>query len=267
MSQIGSGSPNTKNDFIETLDGFFPVSNIISANGHTTVTSNSVFKLCARDNLDAALPKPYLTSAQTVTVSSTSSSDSSTGVGVRLLNVVGLDANYLPTNQVVPMDGQNPVSTTVEFLRITDIVALSFGTNVTAEGDKVGVGTIYCGYGAVVGGVPANVLIAMVPPDIASHTSIFTIFGGYTGFIRQINFSVNPSVIDVSCQFLLAARFTFSEGWYKTTDYYITNSFSLFNIPAVLPEKTDLELRVKNNNNQPQQAHVDIVVELKKNIV
>lgn len=73
--------------------------------------------------------------AEKLKVSSSSADDAAEGTGVRTVQIVGLDANYEPIVETVTLDGQTPVETTGEFLRVSHMRGLTCGTGGVNAGD------------------------------------------------------------------------------------------------------------------------------------
>ena len=117
----------------------------------------------------------YLTSASVLDISSSSALDAVGQAGLEMVQITGVDADYLPINEVVSLNGLTPSSTTNEYLRIHTMVGIKQGA---ADLNAKSVGVIQ----AVVG---ANVQAVILADDIVSHQAFFTIYAGYTGFIKQ----------------------------------------------------------------------------------
>ena len=76
----------------------------------------------------------YLASAERLKISSSSSSDTSNGVGARTVSVLGLDANFLEILEVITMNGITPVETSNLFIRIFRSYVSTCGTSLTNVG-------------------------------------------------------------------------------------------------------------------------------------
>jgi len=68
------------------------------------------------------------TSAAVVEVSSTSTSDSSAGIGARTVRLYGLDASYNQIEETVTLNGTTPVNTTQSFIRLHRMAVLTAGS-------------------------------------------------------------------------------------------------------------------------------------------
>lgn len=70
----------------------------------------------------------WATAASTLDVVSTDANDTILGTGVRTVRIRGLDENMLEIEETVEMDGQNPVTTVLEFFRVNEACGMTQGT-------------------------------------------------------------------------------------------------------------------------------------------
>lgn len=117
---------------------------------------------------------PYLTTAQTLTVSSTSVDDTVAGTGARTVRVDGLDANYDLLSETVTLNGQTGVTTVNSFLRINNLTCATFGTDNRNRGD------IYIGYGVLSAGKNDTPLHLINAGALVSEVGVFTVPRGFT---------------------------------------------------------------------------------------
>ena len=123
----------------------------------------------------------YLTTATTLDIVSTSTDDvQTTGTGAWNVVVYGLDTNGNLIQEVVPLNGTTPVSTTLEFLRVYRMAVAQSGSSDNA------VGTI----DATGGG---NIQARIEPGVNITRMSHFTVPAGYRGFITGIYTSGGPN--------------------------------------------------------------------------
>ncbi len=76
----------------------------------------------------------FVVSSRIITVASTSGNDTSAGTGMRSINISGLNSNGLFQNEVVVMNGQTPVNTSLSYTRTIDVVGITAGSSNTNEG-------------------------------------------------------------------------------------------------------------------------------------
>ncbi len=180
----------------------------------------------------------YLAGAATLTISSDDNDDDGApvGNGARTVQIYGLDTNYDEINEVVTLDGQNPVNTGTQYLRIYRMIVRSVGTTGSNEG------TVYTGTGLVVGGVPANVYASMTPGMNQTLMAIFTIPRDHTGYLVDIYSS--SAIANKATQVFLYIR-PFGEGFQVKQTYHI-NQWGIareFPIPLPIEARSDIEIR------------------------
>lgn len=190
-----------------------------------------------------AANRVYLTTAATMTVSSSSASDASpSGTGAHIVLVEGLDQNYAPISEQVTLAGQTGVSTTKAYLRVTGITVLDKGSN----GGNVGV--IYVGTGTVTAGVPA-VVHELVPIGFNKEASgVYTVPAGYTAYMQVGGLSCQDNgngyvtgrlvVSNQGSPFVTSAVTVFSTGQVNYD----------FPYPIAIPEKSDVEARAVSSS-------------------
>ena len=182
----------------------------------------------------------YPASATVMTISSSSTDDTSAGTGARTVEVYGLDANYNPIDEVVTLNGQTPVNTTKAYLRINRGIVRSAGSG------GANAGTIYAGTGTVTSGVPANVYLSVNGEgDNQTLMGLWTVPAGYTAFLTKMSLSTGtatqtPAILNASLVarpfgevFQIKERFTLTDGAHE----------QFYTFPLKFTEKTDLEMR------------------------
>lgn len=118
--------------------------------------------------------------ASSMTVSSADVNDDYLDTGAWSVIIQGLDINYLEIEELVFLDGQNPVNTTNEFYRINYFQIIGSGTSETNEGH------LYLGTGAVVGGIPANIYGLIDAGYGNVFTAVYTVPADKTLYINRI---------------------------------------------------------------------------------
>ena len=189
----------------------------------------------------------YLSAATVLTVSSSSTNDTSAGTGARTVELFGLDGDYNEISEVVTLNGQTAVNTTLSYLRINRMIVRSAGSG------GANAGIIYAGTGTVTTGVPANIY-ATINGDGTNQTlmALWTIPAGYTGYLMQYDVSNGTtSNTPAVCKLLLVARpygevFQTKDIKSLTTGMHIENTLI---IPVEFAEKTDIEVRAVSSSN------------------
>lgn len=186
------------------------------------------------------------TGAEIVTVVSSSVNDTSAGTGARTIQLVGLDANYLPISETVTLNGTSTVDTVNSYLR------LDRGIILTAGSGKTNAGTITARQKVTT----ANIFFALLITENQTHVGCFTIPAGYTGFIVACFFGVNKpgsggGTFDRSAGIDIYAR---PLGGVYNSKFHtsVTSGHDVdhhFQVPIVLTEKTDVVMRCDDVSN------------------
>ena len=177
---------------------------------------------------------PYPTSAQTVSIVSTSANDDVANVGVREVRVEYLDDNFVTNIVDVEMDGTNAVQVATDFYRLQTMRALSVGANGDAEG------AITLAYGA-------NTVATIATGTNESRGSQFTIPAGYTGYLVGAAISASKGG-DLIFQFESRDASTANSPFIVGDELSIFESSMYFELPTfyVIPEKYDIRVRAKS---------------------
>ena len=120
---------------------------------------------------NSGLDYTYLTTAQTLSINSTSSSDNSTA---KVL-LQGLDANWAPLSEVVTLNGTTVVTTTNQFLRVNSMVLTQ-----AASGQNTNVGAVTAYYGT-------TQLAEMAATTSKSQMSQYSVANNYTLYVQNVN--------------------------------------------------------------------------------
>lgn len=182
--------------------------------------------------------RTYLTTAATMTVSSSSANDTApSGSGAHSVLIEGLDQNYNPISESITLAGQTAVPTTQAYLRVVGITVYDKGVN----GGNVG--TIYVGTGTVTSGIPA-VVHELVPPGFNKEASgVYTVPAGYTAYMRVGGLSGQ----DTGAGYITGRLVVSNQG-----SPFITSAVTVFTTgqvnyefpyPIAIPEKSDVEAR------------------------
>ena len=175
----------------------------------------------------------YPTSAGTVTVVSDDADDTSAGTGARTIKIQGLDGNYDFQEETITMNGTTNVTSTNTFLRVNRMEVLTAGSSNGMEGTIT----------ATIGGNEQSRMEAEY--DNQTLQANYTIPAGKTGYLTRIQAT---STKDNKAAFVgLFTRELNSVFKIKQLfEIYRNNVVVDFTVPLVIPEKTDVELRGKN---------------------
>jgi hypothetical protein len=192
----------------------------------------------------------YPTSAGTVTVVSDDADDTSAGTGARTIKIQGLDGNYDFQEETITMNGTTNVNSTNTFLRVNRMEVLTAGSSNGMEGTIT----------ATIGGNEQSRMEAEY--DNQTLQANYTIPAGKTGYLTRIQAT---STKDNKAAFVgLFTRELNSVFKIKQLFEIYRNSVVVdFTVPLVIPEKTDIELRGKNegSGNVSIGGTFDIILE------
>lgn len=80
--------------------------------------SNPDVKVTEEDVWDGGGVYQYLTSAEKLKIFSDNNDDSGSGIGANKIQIYGCNGEYVEQNEIIEIDGTNPVKTQLEYLRI-----------------------------------------------------------------------------------------------------------------------------------------------------
>lgn len=127
------------------------------------------------DIWDSGGVKSILTSAETMSVVSTSANDDLNGSGAWYVQVGGLDSDYNLVTETVTMDGLTPVITTTQFIAVNRVRSVFHGSGQSNAG------------AITVTGTSSSSLQATIPAtNCISQQTHFTVPAGYTCFTTNI---------------------------------------------------------------------------------
>ena len=159
------------------------------------------------------------------------SSDDATATCQVMIN--GLDANYMPINEIITITGQTAVTTTLSYLRIQNAYVLA---NPTAQ-------NIYIGVGTVTAGVPATVYERIFNGHNRTESARYTVPAGRTFYITHGTISHgSDSAAYVTARLVYRL---FGLPFQNSAVVNLNNKFIdfWFDFPIALPEKSDVEAK------------------------
>lgn len=266
LSNSGRNAPDIK---VTKSIGGFPYTNLFVITGIINELED-YFQLVSPISNISTLPHGQLTSPSTVFVASTSNDDNATGVGARVVLLAGLDINYLQQEEIVILDGQNPVETNNIYSKVFEMTIIEFGTNTELiTGDSVAVGDIYVGTGTFVAGVPNNPIvgISQAENNPNSRDAIFTVPDGKILLMKSLFCGTEPDVLQNTGLVVQVGLkiFGFSDTfWFKTEPYTFDSTFQYileFNLP--LPPRTDIQIRAKSTIKKTKISTMTLEAELR----
>lgn len=168
-------------------------------------------------------------------VSSSSVNDNPAGTGAGQITINGLDHNYDEVEEVVILDGRNPVLTNTFFVRV-------FNARVTCGTDAAG--DVYVGDGTVTAGVPQIKYAKVVVGDNDTMMALWTVPRGYTAYMQQGTISSGTESANRYITAKLKIR-PFGQCFQTKAKVTGSNTFMPFDFGVALPitEKSDIEAR------------------------
>lgn len=128
---------------------------------------------------------PFLTTAQTLFVQSTSANDDLLGTGARSIRLFGLDENFDPISEVCPMDGLTAVETVNTFIRLHFAFCTDVGTY--GAGNE---GEIYISDAPDLG---FATMLHLSAGHGQSESSLYTVPRSKTAFLTNVSAYVDSS--------------------------------------------------------------------------
>lgn len=194
---------------------------------------------------------PWLDSAVTMFVSSTSVNDTSGGSGANTILIQGLDENYVEIEETVTLNGQTQVTTQLSYLRVYRSFVTLAGSSGTSGG------TIYIGSSGATGGVPNGTVYANLGIGNQTQIAAYTVPAGHTLYVDEINITAALNLANKRVDAGFHTR-DFGSNVFRTRFINVLQSNQLnqrFKYPQDFAEKTDVEIRVSTNTtNNPIAA-------------
>jgi len=187
----------------------------------------------------------YIATAETVTVTSSSGSDSAAGTGARTVEVQGLNSSYEVVTETLTVGG---ASGTVEFLRVFRARVITAGT------DGVNAGNV-----SVTSDDTSTVLAKIGVDGTGSNAAgrgqtfmaLYTIPAGKTGYLTQWTVGSGKQNTD-AVAFILSRDATVTDAAFNSKDIITVSATTYsknYTIPLQFTEKTDIEVRAYSGTN------------------
>jgi len=177
----------------------------------------------------------YPTTAATASVVSDETTDDDGDTGARTVLLQGLDNDYNIITETVTMDGTNPVTTDASFLRI-------FRMSVETAGSSEG-----CD-GTITASIGGNVQ-ATIDPEYDNQTlqAAYTVPAGKRGYLTRLHItSTKDNKAAMVGVFVRKPGSVFQIKY--VVEVYRNEVTANFDIPIVVDQKSDIEIRGKNLN-------------------
>ena len=206
----------------------------------------TIFKFGFNSDIDDSLETVWAqgglyshpSSASTMTVSSSSTADTSAGTGARTVEISGLDSDYNEVSETITLNGQTAVTTTNTYIRMNRAIVRSAGSG------EQNAGVIYVGTGTVTAGVPANKYATIAVGDNQTLMCVWTVPAGYSAYLTQADVTVATTQNNKYATVHLVSRpngevFQVKDKFVKAESVHS----QVYTFPLKFTEKTDIEVR------------------------
>ena len=220
--------------YLEISKGNVPGHTRIHKFGHNEGLSTSFETIWSGSNLYT-----YPPAATLMNISSSDVDDLAGDTGAWNVTVYGLDAGYNFINETLQLNGQNPVSTTLQYLRVYRMITRESGSSGYNEG------IIYLGTGAVVAGAPTNKYGIIDANYGQTFMSQFTIPDGYIGYLTNIGITCYTA--NKGFEIYLRNR-PVNESWLRKEEYHMVSGENVQHLllpPVPIAPRTDIEFMGK----------------------
>lgn len=184
-------------------------------------------------------PYLYQTSAFSPSFASSDANDTLLGTGAQTIFVEGNDPEGNVQTEEIELDGQTPVLSTKQWSIVYRMYVDKVGSGGTA------VGTIYCGLGAFVAGVPATELAIIRNGNNQTQMCIFTVPKGFYCAITSITYTTisgKPVIFHDEAR-IKDSPFDYSRPFRNVRTINVEQNYSLNLFPSgIFPEYTDLRI-------------------------
>jgi len=186
---------------------------------------------------------PWDLAANTVTVVSSSGQDAAGGSGALTIRVQGLDASYNFAEEDFTMTGATPTAAGSQtFLRVNRAYVLSGDTNVGAIEVKNG-----------------STVVTEIKEEMGQTLqTVYTVPAGKTAYLNEMQVSSNKSQSVVVGLFIKEFGGVFRIR--QSAALYSSAHTSKLNTPLRIPEKNDIDMRIKASTGQTVAADFELIL-------
>jgi hypothetical protein len=227
---------NATNDFfLEVAKGVVPGHSAVIQRGHATSvsTSTAYSDFCEYGDLT------YMSTAETMDIVSTSTSDSSDGTGLQTVLIQGIDNDGAALQETVTMNGTTPVGTSGEYKRINAMVGLSVGSDGWNAGDVKAISATSNTTQSFMGTV-----------ECLSQNSHYTVPTGSKGYLYKVELNAaklsggGTPVVEFAGTFRTSTSSAWLQGFDKKLDTGVTDEVDVvLPFPTQMPAGTDIRMR------------------------
>tara|TARA_R110000772_G_scaffold48402_5_gene110565 strand:- start:1408 stop:2169 length:762 start_codon:yes stop_codon:yes gene_type:complete len=179
---------------------------------------------------------PYVSIANNMVVTSSSSDDDVAGTGAQTITVEGLDEDYNPVSAVFNMNGTgNSTNTSISFLR-------AYRSSVTR------VGSNDSNQGVISGSLSGNNIIHIIAGENQTLQANFTTAANTTAFVNDILISSGKENKTGLFRLVVRDNRTPNKPFLnkQLIELYRDSTVIEYPVPLKIPEKHDIEIQCKN---------------------
>ena len=173
--------------------------------------------------------------ASTISIVSASVNDTDGGTGINKVVISGLDSDFNEISEEVTLQGQTPVVTDAEFLRVNRMAGILAGSGKSAAG-------------SIVGTHDEGDIIQILAGEGQSFMAAWTVPAGFRFLISSVFVSVErkgDAVVDIHLERKIMGQNVWRAlGSYSVSSNGTSSLLREYDIPLYVGEKTDLRLRV-----------------------
>ncbi len=194
----------------------------------------------------------YFASGTTVDVSSDSTDDDDGGAGAWSVVISGLDGDWGLQEETLLLDGTNKVTSSNSWIRVFSATVYQGGNALNANVGNITVEET---------GTPANIAAYIAAGHGGSSGAFCTIPADYVGLVLNADTNVGKGKdAEVSLSY---RRNDIANGVFiqlATRQVYQNSFIRLYDIPRIVPEKTDLKMSATSSAATPVSGSLEVLL-------
>lgn len=186
-NQLSSAIPVSARDYRQDVArGLVANESVVVIKGYNGATSTTNELVWAQ----SGATYPQVTSAVTLTISSSNANDTLAGTGAQIVLVKYVRfSDLVEVTALFNMNGRTAVTISADGYAINEIRVVQVGST------NSNVGVVYVGYGTVTAGVPANILGTIAATTNVGQQAVYTVPASKT--LELVSYRISPSVLSV----------------------------------------------------------------------
>ncbi len=223
-------------------------------------TNDDIDSAAAEDVWEHGGSVNYLSSASILNITSTDAADASAGTGMRTFRLSGLDANLNEISEEITLNGQTIVTTSKQYLRLTEMLGLTWGSG------EFNVGTIHAFTGTATAGTPDDedlTYLTISPLHGLSLSAIYTVPAGKKAYLYETYMTTDSAAKQVEGKvYIRNDILSGTAGWCIILDFKTDSFFKrTYTIPLQIRSGADIRIEcTASANNTFVTAGCELVV-------